>query len=100
MAGQSVFPNHVSVLFEVGAQDDLNLRVLNYTALNRLDEDARISKGHLLKLTRAASVTVEGNTPKKGVALFIDVEVCKHAVVLEAEAKAARPRLHLRENSD
>jgi len=100
MGGQGVAPNYASVFFKVGAQDYFNLRVLDYTSLDGIDQDARIGEGHLPELSRAAAVTVEGNALKKSMAFFIDVEVGKHAVVLEAEAKAAWPRLHLRENSN
>ena len=100
MAREGIAPNHIRVLFKVCAQDDFNPGIIDCHSINRLNQNARIFETHLPEFPGATSVAVEGDTPKKGTALFIDVEVGKNTVILQAEAEATRPRWHLREFSD
>ena len=94
MAGKRIGPNLVGVRAKIPAKYSLELRILNFAALDRCKHATGIFQCHRLKPTFAAPEAVEGNTLKEHAAAFVNVKIREHAAISKAHAEPTRPRRH------
>jgi hypothetical protein len=94
MAGKRIGSDLAGVCAKVLPKNSFNLPIFDFAAFDSRKHAAGILRRHLLELAIAATETVEGDALKKHVALFIDVEVRKHATISKAHAEPTRPRRH------